>query len=121
MALLLGHCETWQPASKLENLPALFIAEGRTARRHLERLAPGTVTDPKELYSQLAQIRKRGWASSYEENNVGAWGLAAPILSDGGVVASIGFAAPTARYSESAVRSLAKTVLDAARESERSL
>ena len=87
----------------------------------LERLAPGTVTDPEELRRQLTEIRSRGWASSYEENNVGAWGLAAPILSDGGVVASIGFAAPTARYSESAVRSLAKPVLNAARESERSL
>jgi DNA-binding IclR family transcriptional regulator len=67
--------------------------------RPLERLAPGTITDSNRLRRELEHIRSAGWASSYEENNVGAWGLAAPILSDGGVVASIGFAAPTALYS----------------------
>jgi DNA-binding IclR family transcriptional regulator len=84
----------------------------------LERLGPGTITDPKRLRDELNEIRRRGWASSYEENNAGAWGLAAPILVGGGVVASIGFAAPTARHSESAVRSLVKLVREAARESE---
>jgi DNA-binding IclR family transcriptional regulator len=86
--------------------------------RDLEPLAPGTVTDPEALREQLEEIRARGWASSYEENNVGAWGLAAPILVGGRVVASIGLAAPTARHSDSAVRSLAKLVCEAARESE---
>ncbi|MCD6016488.1 MAG: transcriptional regulator, IclR family [Solirubrobacterales bacterium] len=84
----------------------------------LEPLAPGTVTDPELLRKQLEEIRVRGWASSYEENNVGAWGLAAPILVGGAVVASIGFAAPAARHSDSTVRSLAKLVREAARESE---
>jgi len=87
----------------------------------LETLAPGTVTDAKALRRQLEEIRARGWASSYEENNVGAWGLAAPILVGGHVVASIGFAAPAARHSESAVRPLVKLVCEAARESERRL
>jgi DNA-binding IclR family transcriptional regulator len=86
--------------------------------RDLEALAPGTVTDAKVLRGQLDEIRERGWASSYEENNVGAWGLAAPIIVGERVVASIGFAAPTARHSDAAVRSLAKLVCDAARESE---
>ena len=44
--------------------------------------------------------------------------LAAPIIAGGRVVASIGFAAPTARHSDSAVRSLAKLVCEAARDSE---
>jgi DNA-binding IclR family transcriptional regulator len=84
----------------------------------LERLAPGTVTDPEQLREQLDEIRARGWAASYEENNVGAWGLAAPIVVGTGVVASIGFAAPAARHSESEVRSLARLVCEAARASE---
>ncbi|MGH2803098.1 MAG: IclR family transcriptional regulator, partial [Thermoleophilaceae bacterium] len=84
----------------------------------LPSLAPGTVTDPDVLREQLAEICTRGWASSYEENNVGAWGLAAPIMVGGSVVASVGFAAPTARHSESAVRSLAKLVREAARDAE---
>jgi DNA-binding IclR family transcriptional regulator len=89
--------------------------------RPLERLAPGTVTDPKSLRSQLQEIRAQGWASSYEENNVGAWGLAAPILAGGRVVASVGLAAPTARHSEATVRSLVKLVCTAARQSESKL
>jgi DNA-binding IclR family transcriptional regulator len=84
----------------------------------LEALAPGTVTDAEQLRRQLDEIRERGWASSFEENNVGAWGIAAPIIVGGRLVASIGFAAPAARHSEPEVRSLAKLVCDAARESE---
>ena len=86
--------------------------------RDLEGLAPGTVTEPDLLRNQLGEIRSRGWASSYEENNVGAWGIAAPIVVGGRLVASIGFAAPTARHSDSTVRSLARLVREAARESE---
>jgi DNA-binding IclR family transcriptional regulator len=86
--------------------------------QELERLGPGTVTDPAVLRGQLEQIRERGWASSYEENNVGAWGIAAPIIVGGRLVASIGFAAPIARHSDSEVRSFARLVTDAARESE---
>lgn len=84
----------------------------------LERFAPGTITDADALREQLVEIRARGWAASYEENNIGAWGLAAPILVGGRAVASVGFAAPTARHSDSAVRSLASLVVRAARESE---
>ncbi len=89
--------------------------------RDLEALAPGTVTEVAAIRDQLEEIRRRGWASSYEENNVGAWGLAAPIVVGGQVIASIGFAAPTARHSEATVRSLAKLVCDSARESEERL
>jgi DNA-binding IclR family transcriptional regulator len=93
------------------------VAEEVLSRR-LERFAPGTITDPVALRRELVEIRARGWASSYEENNVGAWGLAAPILVSGHAVASVGFAAPTARHSSSTVRSNARLVVDAARESE---
>jgi DNA-binding IclR family transcriptional regulator len=88
---------------------------------HLEQLAPGTETDPKRLRKELEAIRARGWASSYEENNVGAWGLAAPIILAGRIVASIGFAASTVRHSDSKVRSLARHVRDSASDAERRL
>lgn len=84
----------------------------------LERLAPGTVIDSEILRRELGEIRARGWASSYEENNVGAWGLAAPIIVGDHVVASVGFAAPNARHSESTVRVLAGLVCEAARRAE---
>ena len=87
----------------------------------LEKLAPGTITDADVLREDLARIRRRGWASSYEENIAGAWGLAAPIVVNGQPLASIGLAAPTARYSKSAVRDLARLVLSAARDGEAQL
>ncbi|GIK76369.1 MAG: HTH-type transcriptional regulator KipR [Actinomycetes bacterium] len=87
----------------------------------LEKLAPGTITDPAELRRDLARIRRRGWASSYQENNADAWGLAAPILVNGQPVASVGLAAPAARYSKSTGRDLARLVLAAARDGEAQL
>jgi DNA-binding IclR family transcriptional regulator len=71
----------------------------------LERLCRGTITDPDALRAQLEEIRARGWAISYEENNRGAWGVAVPILRDDGeIVATIGLAGPTARLSPAVVR-----------------
>ncbi len=87
----------------------------------LEKLAPGTITDPAELRKDLAAIRRRGWASSYEENNSDAWGLAAPVLVGGRPVASVGLAVPGARYSKSALRDLARLVVAAARDGEAQL
>jgi DNA-binding IclR family transcriptional regulator len=87
----------------------------------LEGLGPGTITDPDVLREQLEEIRDRGWASSYEENNVGAWGIAAPIIVGGRLVASIGFAAPIARHSDSEIRSLVRLIREAARDAERLL
>lgn len=84
----------------------------------LEKLAPRTITDPRKLRRELAEIRSRGYAASLEENDAGAWGLAAPIRSGQAVVASVGFAAPMVRHSETTVRKLAKATLAAARESE---
>jgi DNA-binding IclR family transcriptional regulator len=87
----------------------------------LDGLGPGTVTDSNRLREELEEIRERGWASSYEENNVGAWGIAAPIIVGGRLVASIGFAAPIARHSDSEVRTLVRLVRGAARKAERTL
>ena len=87
----------------------------------MESFAPGTITDPEELRKELAKIRRRGWASSYEENNMGAWGLAAPILVNGLAIASVGLAAPTARWSKAAMRDLAKLVIASARDAEAQL
>jgi DNA-binding IclR family transcriptional regulator len=84
----------------------------------LGALAPGTISDPGRLRAELEEIRSRGWASSFEENNAGAWGIAAPILIGGRAIASIGVAAPATRHSPAAMRSLARLVRDAARAAE---
>ncbi len=84
----------------------------------LVEVGPATITDPAELEKELAKIRRRGWAVSYEENDIGAWGAAAPILSNDLVIASIGFAAPIAGYRERETDKMAQFAVDAAREAE---
>jgi IclR family acetate operon transcriptional repressor len=71
----------------------------------LERLCHATLTDPVSLSRELATIRRRGWASSYEETNLGVWGVAVPVLSErGGVVCAVGIAGPSARLTVKRVR-----------------
>ena len=53
---------------------------------------------------ELSGIRACGWAGSYEETNVGVWGVAVPVLSDSGVVCAIGIAGPSARLSTQRIR-----------------
>lgn len=71
----------------------------------LERLCRATITDPVELRADLASVRRRAWASSFEETNVGVWGLAVPILDvHGKIIAAVGLAGPSARMSRSRTR-----------------
>jgi DNA-binding IclR family transcriptional regulator len=66
----------------------------------LEQLWRATITEPGALRADAEQIRHRGWATSFEETNAGAWGLAVPVLDQaGGVVAGVGLAGPSARLS----------------------
>jgi IclR family transcriptional regulator, acetate operon repressor len=71
----------------------------------LERVCRATIVDPDELRADLARIRRRGWAESFEETDVGVWGIATPILdADGRLVAAVGLAGPGARISRSRLR-----------------
>jgi len=64
----------------------------------LEQLCESTITDPERMREEVNRIRLNGWASSYEETNVGVWGLATPLVDKlRGVVAAIGVAGPSAR------------------------
>jgi IclR family acetate operon transcriptional repressor len=72
----------------------------RALARPLERVCRATVTDAEALRGDLAAIRERGWAISFEETNVGVWGVAMPLVGGhGDVVASVGLAGPSARLS----------------------
>jgi IclR family transcriptional regulator, acetate operon repressor len=76
-----------------------LIASGR-----LERLCRATITNGDTLQADLAEIRARGWAISFEETNVGVWGVAVPLLdAEGTAVAAVGLAGPSARLSQDEV------------------
>lgn len=71
----------------------------------LPRLCTNTITDSDELVAELARIRKRGYAKSCEETDRGAWGVATPIRDwKGEVVAAIGVAGPSSRFTDELVQ-----------------
>ena len=71
----------------------------------LPRLNTNTLTDPARLSEELEAIRRDGYALSYEETDIGAWGVATPIFNGRGqVAAAIGVAGPTTRHSDEIVK-----------------
>lgn len=65
----------------------------------LRRLCRNTITNPARLRRHLKEIRRAGYAASFEETNEGAAGVASAILGPGGrVIAALGIAGPLARF-----------------------
>ncbi|MEX0983771.1 MAG: IclR family transcriptional regulator [Actinomycetota bacterium] len=86
---------TWMRDDEVERI----IAAG------LEHLCHATITDPRMLREELATVRRRGWASSYEETNLGVWGVAVPVRNDRAeVVCAVGIAGPSPRLTPERVR-----------------
>jgi DNA-binding IclR family transcriptional regulator len=82
----------------------------------LEHLCGATITDPRLLREELARIRRRGWASSFEETNLGVWGIAVPVLNaQDEIVCAVGIAGPSARLTTERVSSDLRHVHGAAR------
>lgn len=81
----------------------------------LPRLCVNTITNEEELKSELAEIRKHGFARSFQETDRGAWGVATPIRDEHGkIVAGIGVAGPDSRFSEERVDALVHRCQEAA-------
>jgi len=76
----------------------------RVLAQPLEGFCRSTITGQAALRRELATIKARGWAGSYEETNVGVWGVAVPVLSSSDVVCAVGIAGPSARLSAQRVR-----------------
>ena len=69
--------------------------------RTLERPTEHSVTDVAELERDLAEVRKRGYAATVDELEVGLTAVASPVRGrDGEVVAALGVSGPTARLSD---------------------
>lgn len=84
----------FMPAGEVDELTA----------QPLERLCSATITGRSALLRELTAIRARGWSSSYEETDIGVWGIAVPVLSAGDVVCAVGIAGPSPRLTEQRVR-----------------
>jgi IclR family KDG regulon transcriptional repressor len=83
----------------------------------LEHFCHNTLTDPGLLRAELERIRACGWASSFEETNLGVWGLAVPILDGRGtVVCAVGIAGPSARLAQERIAELVERIHSSAEE-----
>lgn len=95
-----------------------YLPEDEIARimdKGLPRYCERTITEPVILRGELERIRQCGYALSYEETDCGAWGIATPVRDwSGAVVAAVGLAGPTMRYSEDAARRYVTLCCDAA-------
>jgi DNA-binding IclR family transcriptional regulator len=64
----------------------------------LEQLTPSTITDPTRLRTEAAATRRRGYAVTTDELEVGLTGIAVPVSGPhDDVVAALGISGPTAR------------------------
>lgn len=64
----------------------------------LEQVTPSTITDRAGLRRQLAQVARRGYASTVDELEIGLTGVGAPIRGSGGeVIAALGVSGPNPR------------------------
>ncbi len=82
---------------------------------NLKAYTKNTITNKDKLLEDLERIRKRGYAFSYQEIDIGASGLGAPILNgEGEVVACVCVVGPTNRINNENQESIAKKVIHCA-------
>ena len=108
-----GKC--WLATLPWEAAWRLIEAQG------IEKLTPNTITAKAEIQADLAACGRRGYAVSYEENELGVGAVAAPIMVRlvSGVptcVGAISLAAPTNRMTRAELESLSPLVVEATRE-----
>ncbi|MEP9362898.1 IclR family transcriptional regulator [Nocardioides sp. CN2-186] len=67
----------------------------------LEQLTDTTISEPEQLRRDGMRTRKRGWAITRDELEVGLTGIAVPVQGPrGDVVAALGISGPTARLED---------------------
>jgi len=72
-------------------------AVDRLLSRSLERLTRNTITDPERLRTQLADVRRRGYAHAVGELEEGLNTVAAPVMSAGQAIAAVSISGPSFR------------------------
>lgn len=64
----------------------------------LEQVTPATITDPTALRNDLAQVLRRGYASTTDELEIGLTGVSVAVRGKGGdVIAALGVSGPNPR------------------------
>jgi IclR family acetate operon transcriptional repressor len=83
----------------------------------LPALTENTITDASELRGELQQIRERGYSTSWGGQEEGVNSIAVPIFTQGGqVMAAIGVAGPSYRFTPDKALETPEIVMGVARE-----
>jgi len=102
-----------QPADRIEEI---------LEQIDLNALTEKTITDPDQLYREIEQVRRRGYALDDEETELGGRCVAAPVYGkEGSVIGAISVIGPTNRVNPETIPALSATVSAAAREISRAL
>jgi len=81
----------------------------------LARLGPNTITSVPDMLTELEQVRRDGFATTWEELEAGLCSTAAPVRGTRGtVIAAISVSAPTVRTSRERLAVLSRHVVDTA-------
>jgi IclR family transcriptional regulator, acetate operon repressor len=91
----------------------VFLTFGQLSAHEepLESRTPATITTSAALQSELAEVRRRGWAAAWEELEVGLAAVAAPVRGpSGAVIGALSISGPTARITRDRLRSLGQLV-----------
>jgi len=82
----------------------------------LNRLTPTTITSPRDLLHDLEEIRKRGFSINRGERIPGVFGVAAPVLTTGGIASTaLAVQGPEIRIPEDRVAELGQLVIETAK------
>ena len=84
-------------------------------KKKLVSLGPNTITNPVKLKKHLEEIRRKGYAISYEERILGSASVAAPIWDyKGEIIASLAIVGPINRFDKKKIPSFLSLVTEAA-------
>ena len=87
-------------------LPLAFCPPEIVDQQHPIALNPNTITSLDQLRAQLAQIRENGWATGDGERIPDAYGVAAPIFTNGNVTGSVTISIPSYRSHDTDIHQL---------------
>ena len=89
----------------------------RVLQKGLPRMTPRTTTEPADLRYELERVREQGYATSFEELEEGTNAIAVPITSPNDeVIAAIGVAGPSYRFTPERSMSHLDVIRSVARE-----
>lgn len=83
----------------------------RLAGVEMRRFTPQTITDPHKLLTELARVRRRGYATDTGEYTAGVYCVAAPIRGPHGTVAAMSVSIPDVRVTQAVRRTAAQVLI----------